>query len=71
MVEGITKTVTVLGLNVHSIHSIINWIKASNSIKGSRWGVTVQYIFSAADSHMNLFCDLAMLGIRTAKDIFW
>ena len=71
MIEGITKTVNVLGLNVHAIHAIINRIKASDSVKGSRWGMTMQYIYGAVDSHMDLFCNLAMFGGRITENSFW
>ena len=69
-IQGITKTVIVLGLNVYAIYAIINRIKASEFVR-SRWDSTVQCIYGAADSHMNLFCNLAMLGGWTTKDVFW
>ena len=70
-IQGITKTVVVLGLNIHTSLAVINRIKASNSVKSSRWGTTIQYIYGAPDSHMNPFRNLTMFGVRIAKDVFW
>ena len=68
IVEATTQTVNVLGLNVHSVHAIIDSIGSPNPIKGGGRSTTIQRIPSTANGNGNLFCNLAMLGIRITEN---
>ena len=68
-IQCVAKSVVVLGLNVHSTHSVIGGCETVHSLERRRWSAAQKDVASPDDGNVDLLCNLTVLGCRAAQDV--
>ena len=68
-IQCVAKSVVVLGLNIHSTHSVIGGSETAHSLERRRWSAAQKDISCPDDGNVDLLCNLTVLGCRAAQDV--